>query len=242
VVSQSMANRLWPGQDALGRCIRVWDESAPCTTVVGIAEDIVQSSLRDVERLHYYLPIEQFSHAIGGLLLLRVRGDVASHTEHVRKTLQTVMPGPSYIGVQPLEALVHDAQRTLRLGATMFIALGVLALVVAAVGLYGMLAYDVAARRHELGVRIALGARKGNLIRLVAGRGFTVAMAGVTVGCALALVAGHWIQPILFQQSARDPGIYGLMSSVLLVVALLASVLPAVRATRADPNRALRTD
>jgi putative ABC transport system permease protein len=242
VVSQSMAARLWPGEDALGQCIRVWDANAPCTTVVGIAEDIVQSGLRDVERLHYYLPIEQFSHATGILLLLRMRGDVASHTEHVRKTLQAVMPGPSYITVQPLASLVYDAQRTLRLGATMFIALGALALVVAAVGLYGMLAYDVAARRHELGVRVALGARKANLIRLVAGRGFTVALVGVTLGCALAFVAGHWMQPILFQQSARDPGVYGLMSSVLLVVALLAGVIPAVRASRVDPNRALRAD
>jgi len=242
VISQGMADALWPGREALGQCMRVWADTLPCTTVVGIAEDIVQGSLRETQRFHYYLPLEQFTHANGLLLLLRMRGDPAVQSESVRQALQAAMPGLSYVTVRPLSNLVHGAQRSLRLGATMFVAFGVLALVVAAVGLYGVIAYDVAQRKHELGVRIALGAQPRDVVRLVAGQGVRLAAAGVLVGSGLALAASRWIQPLLFQQSARDPTIYGLVGAVLLTAALLASAIPALRATRADANAALRSE
>jgi ABC-type antimicrobial peptide transport system permease subunit len=95
---------------------------------------------------------------------------------------------------------------------------------------------------HELGVRIALGAQARDVVRLVVGQGVRFALIGVTLGLALALLAAKWIQPLLFQQSARDPVTYGVVAGILLLVALLASVLPARRAMRADPNSALRTD
>jgi ABC-type antimicrobial peptide transport system permease subunit len=124
----------------------------------------------------------------------------------------------------------------------MFVAFGVLALLVAAVGLYGVITYNVAQRMHELGVRIALGAQARDVVRLVVGQGVRFAVTGVTVGLGLALLAAQWIQPLLFQQSARDPGTYGAVAGVLILVALVASAVPARRATRADPNTALRSD
>jgi ABC-type antimicrobial peptide transport system permease subunit len=150
------------------------------------------------------------------------------------------MPGQSYVRVQPLNDIIDSQRRSWKVGATMFVAFGVLALVVAAVGLYGVITYNVAQRMHELGIRIALGAQAADVVRLVVGQGVRFALVGVTLGLALALIGAKWIQPLLFEQSARDPVTYGMVAILLLTVALVASVLPAMRATRADPNSALR--
>jgi ABC-type antimicrobial peptide transport system permease subunit len=124
----------------------------------------------------------------------------------------------------------------------MFVAFGALALLVAAVGMYGVIGYDVAQRLHELGIRIALGAQRADVVRLVVGQGGSFALAGVTLGLFVALIAARWIQPLLFQQSATDPLTYGAVGAVIILVALTASAMPARRATRADPNAALRSD
>jgi ABC-type antimicrobial peptide transport system permease subunit len=137
---------------------------------------------------------------------------------------------------------VYNAQRSWRLGATMFAAFGVLALVVAAVGLYGVIGYNVAQRSHELGVRVALGAQRPDLLRLVAGQSLRFAVAGVTLGVIVAGLASGWVQPLLFRQSATDPVTYAAVASLMIVVALCASAAPALRASRADPNTALRSE
>jgi putative ABC transport system permease protein len=242
VVSESMARALWPGRDAIGQCMRVFADTMPCTTVVGIAEDMVQEALTGEKRYHYYLPIEQHRPTGGHSLLIKMRGDPALQAEVVRGALQRVMPGQSYVTVRPLRELVDAKRRSWRLGATMFVAFGVLALVVAAVGLYGVVGYNVTQRMHELGVRAALGAQPGDILRLVTGQGLRYALAGVAVGTALALAGSRWLQPLLFEQSATDPVIYGLVAAVLLLVALVASAVPAARAAKADPNAALRAE
>ena len=175
-------------------------------------------------------------------MLLRLRGDPTLEAESIRKALQRVMPGASYITVQPLREIVQDARRSWRLGATMFVAFGVLALVVAAVGLYGVIGYNVAQRMHELGVRVALGAQRASILRLVVGQSVRFAFAGVAVGACVAVLVSSWIQPLLFQQSATDPRIYGVVATMMIVVALAASAVPAFHAVRADPITALRTE
>jgi ABC-type antimicrobial peptide transport system permease subunit len=152
------------------------------------------------------------------------------------------MPGPAYVKVTPLEDLVSAQRRSWQLGAMMFVAFGALALVVAAVGLYGVIGYNVAQRMHELGVRIALGAQSRDIIKLVVGQGLSFAVAGVALGLSFAFVAARWIQPLLFEQSARDAVVYGGVGTLIVLVALVATAVPAVRATRADPNTALRGD
>jgi ABC-type antimicrobial peptide transport system permease subunit len=214
----------------------------PCTTVIGIAEDAIQRDLLTDQRFRYYLPIEQYQRPGGSFLLVRMKGIAASRVEAVRRALQRVMPGPTYVTVTPMQEIVDGQRRSWQVGATMFVAFGVLALLVAAVGLYGVISYDVARRMHELGVRIALGAQAQHVVRLVVGQGVRFAVAGVALGLSLALLAAKWIQPLLFQQSARDPTTYGVVAALLLAVALLACAVPAVRATRADPNSALRSD
>jgi hypothetical protein len=242
VVSKSMAAVLWPGQDALGQCFRVRVDTMPCTTVVGIAEDMVQRDIAGTQRYHYYMSIDQFTRTSGNGMVLRLRGDPALEGEAIRASLQRVMPGASYLTIRPLGTIVENAQRSWRMGAAMFVAFGVLALVVAGVGLYGVIGYNVTQRMHELGIRVALGAQRSSLLRIVVGQSVRFVLTGVALGTVVALLASGWIEPLLFRQSARDPVVYGGVGLLMLLIALAASALPALRASRADPNAALRAE
>ncbi|MFI5246505.1 MAG: FtsX-like permease family protein, partial [Gemmatimonadales bacterium] len=232
VVSDGMASAIWPGKDALGECVRVatWRtprELAPCSTVIGIAEDAVHNPVTD-EPLRYYVPIDQYPELGARRLLLRVLGAPAAAAEGIRRALQREMPGQQYVTVRPLGELVDDQRRSWAIGATMFAGFGALALIVAAVGLYGVISYNVAQRMQELGVRVALGAQPANILGLVVGQAVRFALAGVGAGALLALAASHWFQPLLFRQSAKDPAVYALVGAALVVVALVASTSPAL--------------
>ena len=185
----------------------------------------------------------QHSPADGGsIVVLRMRGNPAAAAEAVRRALQLVMPAQQYVTVQPMVELLSGQRRSWHVGATMFVAFGVLALIVAAVGLYSVIAYTVGQRMHELGVRIALGAQQSDVLQLVMGHGVRVAVVGVVGGCAIAIAVARWIEPLLFRQSPRDPAVIGAVGVAMLVVAVAASAIPAIRATRADPNAVLRSD
>jgi predicted permease len=241
IVSQAMAQTLWPGQDALGKCMRMGADTSPCMSVVGVAEDIKQNSITDEKGFHYYLPLAQY-HPEAGALFVRVKGHARDQVESVRKQLQALMPGDSYITVTPMHDIVDPNVRSWQLGATMFLAFGGLALVLAAIGLYSVIAYDVAQRTHELGVRIALGAGREDVVRLVLGDGLRFALIGIALGSGLALWTGHWIEPLLYLVSPRDPLVFGIVTGALLLTAGLASALPALRAARVDPTVALRAE
>jgi len=141
-----------------------------------------------------------------------------------------------------MSQIVGNVTRSWRLGAVMFAAFGALALVVAMIGLYSVIAYSVAQRRQEVGVRIALGARVGDVVRLIVFDGLRIVMVGVALGIALAVVTGQWLGPLLFQVSPRDPVVFAVVALVLVGVALVASGLPAIRASRVDPATSLRAD
>ena len=245
VVSEAIASTLWPGSEPLGRCMKFgWRtpraDTMPCHTVIGVVENAVHDPVTDLP-LRYYLSDAQLD--IGSTsLLLRLRRDPALVAEAIRRELQAVMPGQSHVAVQPAGDLVSAKRRSWRIGATMFVGFGLLALVVAAVGVYGVIAYDVTQRRHELGVRVALGAQTGDVVRLVLGKGSRITLAGVALGIGFASLAARWIEPLLFRQDARDPLTYGLVASTMLLVAMLACAVPAIRAARADPTTALRAD
>ena len=241
VVSQEMARRLWPGKSALGKCFRMNADTMPCITVVGVAEDIKERALTHTAEAHYYLPVDQALRPAGGLYV-RARGRATDHSEAIRASLQRLMPGGSYVTIAPLEELIGEQQRSWAFGATMFLAFGALALVLAAVGLYSVIAYNVAQRTHELGVRIALGAQVRDVLRLVLGHGVRLGLSGVVIGGVLAWWAGKFMKPLMFDVSPRDPAVFVVVTLALLGVALLASVIPASRATRVDPNAALRAE
>ena len=243
VVSQSMANVLWPGRDAVGQCFRIRLETAPCTTVVGIAEDIRMMQLTGVAEFTYYIPATQFwmrDPRSAPEMLVRVNGNASDFSEAVRRTMQRVMPGASYVVAAPIEQVVDPASRSWKFGATMFAAFGLLALLVAAVGLYSVIAFNVAQRRHELGVRVALGANAGNVVRIVAREAALVTLTAVALGTVVAWIASRRIADLLYGVSEHNLGVYVAVGATVFVVALLASAVPASRAARVDPMVALR--
>jgi putative ABC transport system permease protein len=242
VVGTSMAKTLWPGQEALGQCVRVGSDTVPCTTVVGIAEDIKTQELKgEGNYFFYYLPSAQYGADQGGLFV-RSAGPATAIQETVRRRLQPLMPGASYVTVTPLADILGGQTRSWRLGATMFTVFGALALVLAAIGLYSVIAYNAAQRTQEMGVRIALGAGVGDVVRLVVSEGMRLALVGVALGAAIAVVVSGWVKPLLFDVSPRDPAVFMAVAAVLLAVAALASFVPARRAARTDPMQALRTE
>jgi len=241
VVSEAMGRVLWPGRDPIGQCVRMNADTMPCTRVVGVAENIQEDGLEAEPGYYYYVPATQYRPQVGGLFV-RVRGDPARMRDPLRARLQREMPGASYVTVTPLAEMVGSQKRPWLLGATMFTTFGVLALVIASVGLYSVVAYDVAQRAHELSVRVALGARTGDVVRLVVGQGVQFALTGIALGAGVALLAGRRLEPLLFGERASDPAVYVAVAATLLGVAVLASASPALRAARADPNAALRAE
>jgi predicted permease len=242
VVSQKMGEVLWPGRDPIGQCIRVSADTVPCHHVVGIAEDIKAGSLKPDSNFYYYVPATQFSPQSGGLFIRVRNGTAKQHLETVRRRLQREMPGASYVKLTPFSEVMGQQTQSWRLGATMFVAFGVLALVLAAVGLYSVVAYNVTQRQHELGVRVALGASGPDVVRLVVTDGLKVVGAGVAAGLLIAFWAGRFVEPLLFRVSPKDPSVFALVATTLIGVAIAASWMPARRASRVDPNVVLRSE
>ena len=241
VVSESMAKRLWTTKDAIGECVKMRAETFPCTYVVGIAEDIKDRSLDSDPEYFYYLAIAQETPDQGGLFV-RTRGNASEFVESVRRRLQREMPGDAYLTVSPYDDVVGRVTRSWRVGSNMFLSFGLLALVLAAIGLFSVISYNVAQRTHELGVRVALGAQRGDLTRLLVGEGMKLGVVGIVTGAIIALACSRWIGPLLFNESPRDPAVFGLVTGVLLVATLVASFIPARRAAQVDPQVALRTE
>jgi len=150
------------------------------------------------------------------------------------------MPGAAYVTVTPLRDILGEQTRSWQLGATMFLAFGALALALAAIGLYSVMAYSVAQRTQEMGVRASLGAQERDLVRLVVNEGLRLGLVGIVIGVVIALAGGQWFGPLLFQESPHDPLVFGFVAVVLLGVTVLASFVPSRRAARVDPLVALR--
>lgn len=241
VVSESMARILWPGKDAIGQCVKVRADTMPCQNVVGIAEDIKRGSLRDEPGLMFYLPLDQLPVFTSGFYV-RTAMPATMAGEIVRRALQPEMPGMSYLTATPLADLVAPEMRSWQLGATMFTIFGGLALVVASIGLYSVVAYTVAQRRQEMGIRVALGATARSVLQLVVGDAVRMMALAVTCGLAASLIAARWIAPLLFHTSPRDPVILAGVAVTLLIVGVAASLVPAWRAATVDPMTALRSE
>ena len=245
VVNATMAERLWPGEDALDKCVIMMDW--PCSRVVGVVEDARRSALEEPKAMQYYVPLGQEGGMGGANILVRPRcgrtADCRLRTARVvRAELLQMAPNLGYVDIEPLEHGLASEVRPWRLGATMFGIFGGLALLVAAVGLYSVIAYGVAQRRHELGVRVALGAQRGAIVRLILLQGIAAAGIGVAIGLAIALAAGRYIEPLLFRVPADDPVVLGIVTVALLAVAAAATIMPALRGARSDPMQALRAE
>jgi len=242
VVGESMARELWPGDDPIGKCVRIATATSPCTYVVGVAEDIHTHSIgREVGDYYYYLPAAQLPPEYTSLAV-RTAGDPNRYIAALRDQLKGELPIGAYTTMERMSDVIGSQTRTWRVGTMVFVALGGLALLVAAIGLYGVIGYDVAQRTHEIGLRLALGAQQRSVVGLVVSSALRLTVAGVAVGCAVAWFAGRSIEPLLFDEPAHDPLIFGVVAAALCIVAIVASALPAARAIRVDPKQALAAE
>lgn len=239
VVSQSMARNLWPNAEALDKCVRVGADTAPCRRVVGVAEDLHWESLINDKALQLYMPRTQFEMG-RGVVFVRLQAATVKSLESVRAAVQRAMPGTSYVTVQTMSDALGVEQRSWQLGATMFAIFGGLALIVASIGLYSVISYSVTQRTQEMGVRMALGARAADVVRMILRQSMSLSLFAVVLGVGVSLLAGQWIKPLLFETSAYDPAVYAGVTVVLVVVAVVAALAPALRASRVDPVEALR--
>jgi putative ABC transport system permease protein len=245
VVNEAMAGQLWPNAQAIGQCIRFESRDSSCYTVVGVVENANEGYVIEKEKKpHFYLPLGNLPMRgySGTTLVVRARGDaMQAAASELSVALRRAFPSGE-VTVQPMINELEPEYRPWRLGASLFTAFGLLALLVAVIGIYSTVSYAVNQRTHEFGVRVALGARMGDVLRLVVGEGMRVVAIGVIVGVGLALAAGKLVAALLYGVAPYDPAVMLFASATLLVVAALAALAPAWRAARVDPVTALRAD
>jgi predicted permease len=244
IVNQSLAAVAWPARDPIGACVRIGSDSLPCATVVGVVEDVHRNTVLEGQQMQYYVPIAQWPLRFGApAMIVRSRSDGVERTAlDVRRALQSVASDTPYPLVDPFATFLDPQLASWLLGARMFSVFGSLAFVVSMIGLYGLLAYSVAQRRHEFGIRAALGASVDHIIALVLFRGVKIVALGVAFGLFVAALASRWIASLLFRIGPRDVGVYVTIAVVASAVALCASIVPAWRAAAVDPMQALRAD
>jgi predicted permease len=247
IVNQTLAHLYWPGESAIGKCLQIGNDSPPCAAIVGVAENTRRNDVIEGDAALYYVPLAQAPPPVlfgARRLIVRAADDrqatLGRLAEVIRREALAIEPGLRYVGALPIRDAIDDQLRAWRLGVTLFAVFGALALLVAAVGLYSVVAFDVEGRRRELGLRAALGARSSALIRLTVATTVRIVGAGVLAGLAIAWVGAPFIRDLLYEVSPRDTTVFVGVASLLVVAALAATAVPARRATRIDPGQALR--
>jgi predicted permease len=240
IIDETTARRYLPNRDPIGRRIRLGqDERLPWLTIVGIIKDIKQDGLGINGVPHIYLPVYQ---RLGRTLNLVVRTPLAPSLleEQIRHEIRAVDPGLPVFGIRSMNDVMETSLAPRRFSAELVAAFALLALLLASVGIYGLLSYLVGQRSQEIGVRIALGAQRGDILKLILGQGAWLACVGLFAGLILSAVAAPAISTLLYQIRAFDPIVFIGVPLVLLLISLLASYIPAYRATRVSPIVALR--
>ena len=241
IIDESTAKQFWPNGEVLDPCAYLGDNTK-CTEIVGVVANTVLWDVVGDKGFVVYVPIEGQWGQSATMMEVRTSRDPVALIGPVRQAVTSVSRDLPWVDIQPVARRLDPQLRPWRLGASMFTAFGMLALCLAAVGLYGLLSYAVAQRTHEIGVRKALGAADGSVARMILGDALAMTMVGVIVGVAIALALGKGIASQLYQVSPRDPVVFALCSVVLIVVAIVACAAPMRRALGVDPIVALRAD
>jgi len=250
VISQALARQSFPDRDPVGRQLLVKDtpEGFRPMQIVGVVGDLRHVSLEGAAEPHLFVPYHQTHRSLlvflaqNQFLVVSTSGDALSLAEAVRREVRAVDPNVASVGGRLLGSYVDNAAAARRFSLVLLALFAGTALVMAAVGIYGVVSYAVARRTRETGLRIALGAGLGDILALVLGEGLRRTAAGIAVGLVAALLAARWLRSLLFGVGATDPATYAGVVGLLLAVTLAACLLPAWRAARLDPVRALRHD
>ncbi len=249
VVNALMARTLWPGRAAVGQCLVVYDADAsksaqpPCATVVGVAATAALQNLTAPAPMQFYVPVD------AGIvtppfrdILVRESDDGDRSIPAIRKALSDLDPSVRFLHIDPLQAAVERETSSWRLGATAFSAFGILALIVAGIGLYSVLAFSVAQRTFEIGVRTALGATPRRLAAMILGEMGRLIAVGIVIGLIVAVAVAPRAESLLFNVSPHDPATLAVVVCSVAAVSILAAIVPAQRAILVDPSIALRSE
>jgi putative ABC transport system permease protein len=242
IVNETMAKNLWPGEDAIGKHLTFGPTDTPnfrWSEIVGVVADVKHDGLQVASGMHAYGSQLQAAWPFQ-TIALRSQLDPASLLASARQAIQSVDPNQPVFDAKSMSAIVGESLATRRLILTLFSLFAAVALVLAAVGIYGVIAYSVTQRTHEIGVRVALGAQGGDILRLVLKQGIVLAATGVAIGLAAAFAVTRLMATLLFEVRANDPLTFGLIALALVAVALAACYVPARRAMKVDPMVALR--
>ena len=246
IVNEMFATRYWGSRSPIGECVRGGNDSLPCVEIVGVVENVRRQSIFEDSSGFIYLPMAQRRGSLTSRqLIARVdRGNPAAVVESVRLAMQTAAPQLPYAGVELManDPTVRAGLRPFRLGASMFGAFGILAIALAAVGIYGVVSYNVGQRTREMGVRIALGAQRANVAGLVLREGLVVGVIGTMIGAGIAMLGAKFVGPLLYDEAPRDPVVLLTVAAILIATACVACLVPAWRAVKTDPITALRSE
>lgn len=244
VVSQRMAEQFWPGQDALGKRFRLGfpDMQLPWVEIVGVVGNTRQESLDQGETTEFYLTQRQLPLPVMSHLIVRSRIEPEAVVAAVRKAIQTAVPDQPIFDVRTLAARVDDSMSNRRFQMRLYAGFAGVALLLATLGVYGVISFTVSQRTREVGIRMALGARRANVLRDVLGHAFGLVLPGLTLGLLGAWGLSQVLQSQLFAVGATDVGTYCIGALVLVMAALAACLVPARRAANVDPMVALRCD
>ena len=256
IINQTLARLYFPNRNPIGECMKITrrasaaPDTTPCMTIVGVVGTTVRQDLDEGPVPQFYRPLEQLPDSVtrnvvsffGYELVVRTSGDASRFVEPVRRVIQATAATVPYAKVRAMRDMLGSRTRAWDLGAKVFTAFGILALVLAAVGSYSVLAFSIAQRVHEFGVRMALGAQAGDVIRLTLSVGLVPVIGGIGAGVVLALLGGKYVSSLLFDVAPSDPTVLATVCAALLGTGVLASLVPAIRATRVDPAVVLRSE
>ncbi|MFP5228229.1 MAG: ADOP family duplicated permease [Acidobacteriota bacterium] len=247
IVNRTMAEKYWPGQDPIGRQVGVGMVRIPLRTIVGVVADTKQASLREPPAPEMYVPCTQNEIKTWPSMqtmqyALRLRGNTGGIAAQIRRAVDEVDPDLPVAHFAELQTLVDASMTADRFALLLLSGFGLLALVLASVGMYGVIAYTVLQRTPEIGVRMALGAGRAQILAMVLRQGGTLALAGIAIGLAAAWMTTRLMAGFLYGVGAADPATFAAVAVLLMAVALAACWLPARRAMQVDPTVALRCE
>jgi predicted permease len=245
IVDETMARTYWPNEDAIGKRIKGGDAGSPSPwfSIVGVVRHVRYRTLESPSRTEFYWPLAQTPFPLTSMsLAIHTQADPYSLAAAVQQQVQSIDPDQPIYRIRTMNELVSESSARRRLSMLLLVTFAGVALLLAAVGIYGVMSYSVAQRVHEIGIRMALGARSTEIVRLVLGQSMWMTLAGVGAGVVGSLAVTTFLSTLLFNVRATDPTTFVLVAVILTAVALFASFLPAFRATRVDPVRALREE
>lgn len=238
IVSEAMAKQFWPNENAVGKRFHFFGEET-LREVVGVARNTVVNVIGEEPQPLAYLPLTQ-DYAPAVTMQVRTKGQPQAVIAEVRSQVQSLDTNLALTNLNTIGELIDQGLWAPRMGAVLLTGFGGVALLLAVVGVYGVLSYSVNQQAREIGIRMAMGAQSGRILRLVVGQGMRLAIVGLVLGTLIALAATRVLSSLLFGVSAHDPLIFGGVSLILATAAILACYIPARRATKVDPTIALR--